>query len=346
MNPQYGEASSDTAVPANILAVASSWRAPATNLGTYDANMDMKSSFIGAVDKTYNASIGSSHKMVHSGGNKNGIQINCAGDENLSRRLCACALGLVAHGRPYATSREEAKISYCCLTHSPATCKLLADTTGAAGRTHGTYMKHMNMNSGFAGAFIASGKGSASALKHGVQASGGPGLNIQQARRHLQVQAKDTYSIYMKDLTELPGAFLEFQRLNPDGYFSLRVRPLSYHVKGAPANAKEFVSFMMSTGHARNVFWEFSPSKIINMDYAHRTARFGGSQISSVSRDSYGGNVRTTYGVCDKENKESWTRYTDFLSVWLVAVTLYLSDKDKGECGYVLSAHAFVYSAY
>ena len=79
------------------------------------------------------------------------------------------------------------------------------------------------MGPGFAGAFTGKGKGAAATLKHGMShcQMNQSNLNIQQLRRYLMAQRKDTYATYMNDLFMLPWLFLEMQRLDPEGRFTL-----------------------------------------------------------------------------------------------------------------------------
>ena len=310
-----------------------------------NAFTELQIAFIKRVEAKFGATIGTTYQCGYPG-NKNGLTIICCLEANrfLAIEKCTCAFGL----RAVWVNKNDlrvVRIVYVNLLHSPE-CAALRGT----GRKNNSQMRHLGMTQ--SGSMMAAMRIPATnSLRFGIpkliqdsrMAAGERRLTKSQSQRAAREVKKAEFKHYMTDLTTLPHLLLEFKRLDPEGTYYLETRPLSYVIDGVDmTTAREFVSLIISPGIVQT-FWKNSYSKISQTDMAHRTGQMGGMQMSTVSRGCYFENIRTSFGIAEKENKDAWVSYTDCIAFLLAGTKLWLSDKDKGKLGAVICIDACLY---
>ena len=128
------------------------------------------------------------------------------------------------------------------------------------------------------------------------------------------------------------------RKSDPQGIYMLWTKPLSYRsgikklkdIK-VPGDARELVGFVVIPSFISQVWWKYYGSRVLTIDMAHCTGQFRGHQVSSVSRNGYNENVKTSYGYFPRENKCAWNLYTQCLKYGLDGIALLISDKTKGK---------------
>ena len=197
-------------------------------------------------------------------------------------------------------------------------------------------MKHLSMglSSSVAGHLKLEGtstlhRGDGKLLQSSMIANGEVGLSLHQARRKVTEMRRGTHNNYMDDLCKLPSLIENLQKADTHGYYKLHTKPLSYHVEGAPQNARELVGVTIISSAAKS-FFSKSDGKILCVDMAHNHDKYPGVTAAAVARDGYNHNQMLFLARANTENKESWVNMTDELAEHFNA-NMIMADKAKGK---------------
>ena len=160
-------------------------------------------------------------------------------------------------------------------------------------------------------------------------------LSTSQVYSLKQYWSKNKYDHWMEDLSKLPSLIMYLRQIDPEGVYMLYTKPLSYREKlmkslkiageksrsavdvsaesdtstvQISADARELVGFLIIPSFLKS-WWNQYPSRIMTVDMAHCTGQFRRVQVSSVSRNGYEENIKTSLGYFPIENKQSWTLF-------------------------------------
>ena len=139
--------------------------------------------------------------------------------------------------------------------------------------------------------------------------------------------------------TDIFFSNFRLRQADPDGIYLLYVKPLSYEIAGAPADAIEFVRFVCYPSAHLNL-WKHS-RRIASIDNGHITARFKGSFQSLTVKDANNQIFSIGYESLVSETKGGYDTFMDLVTTILpLPMLVIVSDKFSGLKRRVVSTNA------
>ena len=159
-------------------------------------------------------------------------------------------------------------------------------------------------------------------------------MKESQARKFSRDLNNNSYKAEALDLCLLPDLFRKLKECDPDGTYTLNLKPLSYNVKVKDevvvqaGTHFEFDSYIHIPSHGKSFFKH--SGKLISIDGAHCYRKFRGMLLIAVGKDSELSNVFIGHALVPQENKYYWNMFVDAVLLACPQCEFLMSDKAKG----------------
>lgn len=302
-----------------------------------DAFQLVVSEWVKEIHSKWGGQFGATHRLGYGGG-KNGASGRCACDgRHCKLQDAKCKVGLEVKWRN-PNDKTCVKIIYWNTDHN-LDCPTVSGTQDEPLRKSNALIKHLIHSGGSTSSMgnvlkmaglTALHAGQASTLQNSMIANQEGRLSKDQAKKWAREQSFDTLSQWLWSYQRLPN--LVWQLRAAGHVCVLLTQPLSYKIEGVDSTeAREFVAIYLCPS-AASEFYKNNRAKISSFDAAHTHGKFPGHQTSSVVRDSYNHNIRTSVMYCaGNERKVSWDLFTDGHCAYLPNTNLHIVDKTKGD---------------
>lgn len=152
-------------------------------------------------------------------------------------------------------------------------------------------------------------------------------VSKHQAGKVVRHKHNSGFSDHYQSYSKLVALLLLFKEGDPEGYYFLETKPLSYVVAGAPIDAREFCSVVIVP--SGQIHYLRSSSKIVTIDMAHHKSKTQGVICMPTVKDSTKALNSFLYSSFLGETKVSYEILYAVMSK-LPPPTVIITDKHKG----------------
>lgn len=152
-------------------------------------------------------------------------------------------------------------------------------------------------------------------------------LSVHQAGTIVRRIHNSSFSDHFQSYSKLVPLLLLFKEGDPDGFYYLETKPLSYEVKGAPKDAREFCSLVIVP--SGQIHFLKNSSKIVTIDMAFHKSKTSGVICMPTVKDSTKAINSFVYSSFQGEKKVSYQILYAVMSK-LPPPTVIITDDHKG----------------